>query len=68
MAAPYKRIFVMMASVFAGVVVVALTGAAHALMSILIGLKIVADIIAHLNEHDMTRRRSGLTAAGVSSI
>ena len=69
MAAPYKRVFVMMASVFVGTIVVALTEAPHMLMSLFIGLKIVADVIAHLNEHDMTQRMTpGLTATGVSSI
>ncbi len=42
----------MMASVVVGVVVVGLTGAPHALMSVFIALKIVTDVIAHLNEHD----------------
>jgi len=53
MVAPYRRIFVMMASVVVGGVVVGLTGAPHALMSIFIVLKIVTEVIAHLKEHDM---------------
>ena len=53
MVAPYRRILVMMASVVVGVVVVGLTGAPHTLMSVFIVLKIVTDVIAHLNEHDM---------------
>ena len=56
MVAPYRRIFVMMASVVLGAIFVALTGAPSALMGIFILLKIVADIIAHLNEHDTIRR------------
>ena len=54
MAAPYKRVLLMMATVFVGTIVVALTEAPHVLMSIFIVLKIVADVIAHLNEHDMS--------------
>ena len=69
MAAPYKRVFVMMASVFVGTIVVAVTEAPHMLMSLFIVLKTVADVIAHLNERDMTRKMTpGLTAVGVSSI
>ena len=56
MVAPYRRVFVMMASVVVGAVLVFLTEAPSALMSIFIVLKIVADVIAHLNEHDMIRR------------
>ena len=46
----------MMTSIVVGVVLVGLTGAPHALMGIFILLKIVADVIAHLNAHDMTLR------------
>ena len=56
MVAPYRRVFVMMASVVVGAVLVSVTEAPSALMSIFIVLKIVADVIAHLNEHDMIRR------------
>ena len=43
----------MMTSVVVGAIVVGLTGAPHSLLSVFIVLKIVADVIAHLNEHDM---------------
>ena len=56
MVAPYRRIFVMMTSVVVGATLVFLTEAPSALMSIFIVLKIVADMIAHLNEHDMIHR------------
>ena len=56
MVAPYRRVFVMMASVVVGAALVFLTEAPNALMSIFILLKIVADVIAHLNEHDMIYR------------
>ena len=56
MVAPYRRIFVMMASVVVGAVLVLLTEAPSTLMSIFIVLKIIADVIAQLNEHDMIRR------------
>ena len=56
MVAPYRRIFVMMTSVVVGATLVVLTEAPNALMSIFIVLKIVADMIAHLNEHDMIHR------------
>ena len=67
MVAPYRRIFVMMTSVIVGAVLVFLTEAPSSLMGIFIVLKIVADVIAHLNQHDMIRsgvemtRRAGGT-------
>ena len=60
----YRRVFVMMASVVVGAVLVGLTEAPSALMSIFIVLKIVADVIAHLNEHDMIQRSGELIPIG----
>jgi hypothetical protein len=67
MVAPYRRVFVMMASVVVGAIFVFLTGAPSALMSIFIVLKIVADVIAHLNQHDMIRKGGGMIQGGEMS-
>ncbi len=50
-----------------GAILVFLTGAPSALMSIFTVLKIVADVIAHLNQHDMIRKGGDMIQGGEMS-
>ena len=67
MVAPYRRVFVMMTSVVVGAILVFVTGAPSTPTSIFIVLKIVADVIAHLNQHDMIRKGGDMIQGGEMS-